>query len=115
MILDLIDIDLKSIEILKCLLKHLHIPENIKINFICADFLKYEFKRKYDLVIGNPPFTKINTDKSILDVNCNNLAGRFIVKRYKNIKLRFNGNAKIFLGHTLDFREVRELYFYIQN
>ena len=83
-ILDLIDIDLKSIEILKCLLKHLHIPENIKINFICADFLKYEFKEKYDLVIGNPPFTKINTDKSILDVNCNNLAGRF------------NGNAKIF-------------------
>lgn len=106
-ILDLIDIDLKSIEILKCLLKHLHIPENIKINFICADFLKYEFKEKYDLVIGNPPFTKINTDKSILDVNCNNLAGRFIVKSIRTSNYVSMVMPK-FLLNTLDFREVRD-------
>ena len=35
------------------------LPENIKINFVQADTLLYDFDNKYDLVIGNPPFTKL--------------------------------------------------------
>ncbi|MFR5684712.1 MAG: Eco57I restriction-modification methylase domain-containing protein [Clostridia bacterium] len=35
------------------------IPDNISINYIVADTLLEEFDKKYDLVIGNPPFSKL--------------------------------------------------------
>ncbi len=59
-IIDVIDIDAKSIENLKVLLKHLDIPDNFEINFICCDFLSFNANVRYNLAVGNPPFTKIN-------------------------------------------------------
>lgn len=57
--LDLVDIDNDSLEIAKLLITKIKVPKNVKIKFINADFLNYNFERKYDYVIGNPPFGKI--------------------------------------------------------
>ncbi|WP_262176511.1 DNA cytosine methyltransferase [Saccharococcus sp. Marseille-Q5394] len=84
--LDIIDIDEKSIEIVKLFLKKNNIPSNFNINFITADFLTYEFNKRYDLVIGNPPFTKMKRSdiKIYLELNENkettNLAAFFLEK-----------------------------------
>ncbi|WPL36738.1 DNA cytosine methyltransferase [Malacoplasma iowae] len=59
--LDLCDIDKKSLIILKKNLNKLNYDKNnIYIN---GDFLKYNFKKKYDLVLGNPPFININKEQ----------------------------------------------------
>jgi len=64
--IDLIDIDKEAIKVLKVLLKTLEIPKNIKINFITDDFILHKFNKKYDIVVGNPPFKKIQGDKVLL-------------------------------------------------
>lgn len=70
-IIDALDIDKNSLNILKELVKTLTIPKNITLNFIQSDFLLYSFggfnsSQMYNLVIGNPPFMKIK-DKKILE------------------------------------------------
>ena len=65
--IDVVDINANSIEALKTLLEKLVIPDNIEIRFITADFLLYDFaENRYDIVIGNPPYMKINGDKLLL-------------------------------------------------
>lgn len=59
--IDVVDIDKKNLQILKLLLQKQKIPSNVKLNFIHADTLLYDFKKRYDLVIGNPPFSKLKT------------------------------------------------------
>jgi DNA (cytosine-5)-methyltransferase 1 len=86
--IDVVDIDIKSIEILKCLVAKLNIPNNVIINYINADFLIYNFQRKYDIVVGNPPFKKITKEKALLSLykncvynrNTNNIFAFFIEK-----------------------------------
>lgn len=58
--LDLIDISNDSIQILKRVLKFLKVPNNFEIRIINDDFLLHEFRNHYDLVIGNPPFGKVD-------------------------------------------------------
>ena len=58
-IIDVVDIDENNLEILKLLLEKQKISSNININFIHADTLIYDFDKQYDLVIGNPPFSKL--------------------------------------------------------
>ncbi len=86
---DLVDIDETAIETLKVITKKLK-TTRIHFNLINSDFLKYNFTKKYDLVIGNPPFTKISKkDKFDLDIKLfdnlasNNLASYFIEKSCK--------------------------------
>ena len=57
--IDVLDIDKKNLQILQLLLQKQRIPSNVKMNFIHADTLLYDFKKRYDLVIGNPPFSKL--------------------------------------------------------
>lgn len=57
--IDVVDIDQKNLQILQLLLQKQRVPFNIKINFIHADTLLYHFEKRYDLVIGNPPFSKL--------------------------------------------------------
>ena len=73
--LDIVDIDKKNIAILKLLLDKYDIPSNFKINYIIADTLLYEFDKRYDLVIGNPPFTKLKSKdaKKYLSNNVNKI------------------------------------------
>lgn len=59
--IDVVDIDKKNLQILKLLLQKQTIQSNIKLNFIHADTLLHDFKKRYDLVIGNPPFSKLKT------------------------------------------------------
>src|SRR3989339_343571 len=72
--IDVIDIDRNAIEILKLLLKKLDIPKNIQINLINADFLLYgetnlfNQSKRYDIVIGNPPFGDISENKELLNL-----------------------------------------------
>lgn len=86
--LDLIDIDNNSIKILKALMKKYDIPPNVKIRYIVGDFLTYNFKKKYDYVIGNPPFNKMkSSDKNLkiyreeaINKNTTNICSFFLDK-----------------------------------
>lgn len=89
--IDVIDIDDNSIELLSILLERIHIPKNIKIKVLNKDFLKYKFKHKYDIVVGNPPFGKITKNKDNLSIylsdvenkRTNNIVSFFIEKSLK--------------------------------
>ena len=56
---DVVDIDPDSIETLNIMLEKLDIPQNFTINRICQDFLTYHTTYRYDLAVGNPPFSKL--------------------------------------------------------
>ncbi|GAA4465429.1 adenine/cytosine DNA methyltransferase [Nemorincola caseinilytica] len=58
--LDVVDIDEDSIETLKLILEKIAIPNNFTINIICHDFLLMDITSRYDLVVGNPPFSKLD-------------------------------------------------------
>lgn len=57
--LTVIDVDPNAIEALKILYDKNNVPNNFLMNFVCADFMDYSFNR-VNLIIGNPPFSKIN-------------------------------------------------------
>lgn len=61
---DVVDIDENNIKILKLLLDKQRIPDNISINYILADTLLKQFDKRYDLVIGNPPFSKLKAKEA---------------------------------------------------
>ena len=83
--IDLIEIDNDNVEILRELLTKIEIPNNININIINADFLELKIEKKYDLCIGNPPFTKLNSSnkkiktylKNNINKDSNNLVAFF--------------------------------------
>ena len=62
--IDVADIDEKNLEILKLLLQRQEIPPNVSLNFIHADTLLHPFTKRYDLVVGNPPFTKLRAKEA---------------------------------------------------
>jgi DNA (cytosine-5)-methyltransferase 1 len=64
LIIDVVDIDNNSLDLLKLLI--LKLPyNNFTINYNNIDFINYNPNHKYDIVIGNPPFGKIE-DKTVL-------------------------------------------------
>ncbi len=67
-ILDVVDIDEHSLEIAKLILKNYDIPQNCTINYIADDFLLHNFAGRYDYIIGNPPFYKMKSVNSLLNV-----------------------------------------------
>jgi DNA (cytosine-5)-methyltransferase 1 len=89
--IDLFDIDNNNLDYIKIILKSLKISKNIKINFYNEDFLKFNFNKKYDLVIGNPPFGKINNKKKLEDYIKNKITNKntnqFILFLKKSIKV----------------------------
>jgi cytosine-specific methyltransferase len=86
--IDVVDIDHDSLEVLKALVNHVNIPSNVHINYIHADFLTYCFEKKYDVVVGNPPYKKMTKEKELLSVykaeacntDTNNIFSFFIEK-----------------------------------
>lgn len=92
--IDVIDIDKNAIDILKVLLKKISVPKNIKINFINTDFLFYgntnlfSQSKRYDIIVGNPPFGNISENKDLLSAykqdrynrDTNNLFSFFLEK-----------------------------------
>ncbi len=93
-VVDVVDIDQNAIEILKLLVKKLNVPKNVTINFINENFLLYgetdlfNQSKRYDLVIGNPPFGDISENKELLSIykknkyntDTNNLFSFFLEK-----------------------------------
>lgn len=115
-VIDVVDIDQASIENLRILLQKIKIPKNVTINFICKDFLLLDIPDRYDLVIGNPPFSKISGKKVLkkkyLEQNFNkktsNLSAMFLEKCLKIsdcVALILN---KTFLSNK-EFEDTREL------
>lgn len=86
--LTVIDIDKNAIDTLKIIYDKKRIPDNFTVKFICTDFMNYEFDN-VDLIIGNPPFTKVASlyRNSLLQNNINqqstNLAEFFLEKAIK--------------------------------
>ena len=64
--IDVVDIDPLSIDVLKALVATIDVPTNIHLNYIVADFLLYPFDKRYDIIIGNPPYKKITNEKVLL-------------------------------------------------
>jgi len=65
-ILEVLDIDSSSLEVLKLLIDSYKLPNQWKVCYINDDFLMHQFDSRYDLVIGNPPFFKISSkDKKL--------------------------------------------------
>lgn len=57
-IIDVVDIDQDSLDILSALLDHMSVPPNFEITMTCGDYLFHDFDHGFDLVVGNPPFSK---------------------------------------------------------
>jgi DNA (cytosine-5)-methyltransferase 1 len=88
--IDLVDIDQNALEVLKILIRKLEVPNNFRINLINDDFLLHNFHRKYDIVIGNPPFGKVTDNKLLSEYRANvhnngtrNIFALFIEKAVK--------------------------------
>lgn len=64
--IDVFDIDHNIINVLKNLLSCIEVPKNFHINYINEDFLLKNINKKYDIIIGNPPFGNIVKSKSLL-------------------------------------------------
>lgn len=85
-LLDVIDIDPDSIAMLKELVAKRKLP-NLDIRYFCTDFLKFSPDFFYDIVIGNPPFGKVNDKKLVAEYrkdsrnkNTSNIFAFFIEK-----------------------------------
>lgn len=86
--IDLVDIDKNSAKIFAALIKKYDIPSNVTINYIVDDFLLHKFEKKYDYIIGNPPFFKMKSSEKKLRIyrkdaknkNTNNICSFFLDK-----------------------------------
>lgn len=111
--LTVVDIDEDTIEALKILYDKKSTPSNFKIRFVCEDYMKYKHD-KVDLIIGNPPFTKISGQyrmrllKKNYNKNSSNLADFILEKAISNSRYVSLILPKNILN-TPEFKETREL------
>lgn len=84
--IDVIDIDENALTKLKEIIELFNYGNNIKIRYICDDFIEHGFNQKYDLIVANPPYCK--PEKKMLtkyrqdlnEPNVNNLFAFFMKK-----------------------------------
>lgn len=67
LIIDCVDINLDSIKLCKLLVSRYLDNDNVTFNFYHEDFLLWETKNNYDVIVGNPPYMKIK-DNELLKV-----------------------------------------------
>ena len=115
-ILDVVDIDPDSIETFDIMLEKLDIPQNFTINRICQDFLTYRTIHRYDLAVGNPPFSKLKGRTPEIELSLasnanhvtNNLSEMFLEKC-----IRCSDCVALVLNKTLlsteEFEDTRNL------
>ena len=85
--IDVVDINIDSINLLKQILQSIPQPENVRLNFINKDTLLQNFSKRYDIVVGNPPYMRVS-DKGLLkqykqvvvNTETNNIFAYFIEK-----------------------------------
>ncbi|MCL2526412.1 MAG: N-6 DNA methylase [Coriobacteriia bacterium] len=113
LIIDLVDIDEMSLKLLVALNKYRKIPDNVEINCICSDFLLTDFSHTYDLVIGNPPFLRLNKaerrryESALGGESTKNTAGFFLTKAISIADYCVFVMPKYFLSNS-DFSESRK-------
>lgn len=85
--IDVIDINADSLKVLQQLLQSIPLPENVRLNYINKDFLLCEFPKRYDIVVGNPPYMKVSDKvllktykRNIKNQNTSNIFSFFIEK-----------------------------------
>lgn len=85
--LTIIELDESIFKLLKILFNKENIPKNFEITFINADYLTTKFSTEFDLIIGNPPFSKLSTqqvnkynENFIYSAGLKNTAGLFLEK-----------------------------------
>lgn len=115
LIIDVNDLDEESIEINKVLNKYRNIPSNVQINYHNVDFLSPLFYGEYDLIIGNPPFLKLNKknglkqySESFNDNITRNMAGFFMQKSVESAEHVVLIMPKYFLNNP-DFEQTRTM------
>ncbi|MGI6676531.1 MAG: DNA cytosine methyltransferase [Bacilli bacterium] len=113
--LTVVDIDENALKILRELLKQMKLPRNIHINFICADFLTLNITKKYDIVIGNPPFSK-STRGKLLDYYRSNSVNEqttntsaFFIEKALKIGNYVTMIMPKFLLNTPEYKKTRDL------
>ncbi|RJX74288.1 DNA cytosine methyltransferase [Vibrio sinensis] len=87
LIIDCVDINKDSIKLCQLLVEKYLPSDSVTFNFYHEDFLLWDTKKKYDVVIGNPPYMKIK-DSELLSMyrrglsnqNTNNIFSFFIEK-----------------------------------
>lgn len=111
--IDICDIDAEALELVQLLLEKIELPNNVTIKPICDDFLLHHIDKRYFLVIGNPPFTKMKTNEvgEYLKNNENqittNLFEFFLEKAVKNSNYVAMITPKLLLN-TPEFAKTRE-------
>ena len=84
-IIDAVEISHETIESLQESLRRIDLGDNVVINYLCSDFLVFEYTRKYHLVVTNPPYA--NATSKYIDVSkglkLKNLFGLFLMKLYE--------------------------------
>lgn len=111
--LTLVDIDEYAIETLKILYDEKNIPSNFKIRFVCDDYMDYRHD-KVDLIIGNPPFSKISGYyrnkllKNNFNKNSTNLAEFILEKAILSARYVSMILPKTILN-TSEFKDTRDL------
>lgn len=88
-VIDCVDISEESIEILDFLIPMYNLGENVKVNLLVDDYLKHTIIDRYDLILGNPPFGKLNLSsnditKDYYNSQSKNMASYFIEKSLKH-------------------------------
>ena len=108
------DIDSKSIEITKALNVYRVVPDNVEIIYSVGDFLVSNVDNGYDLIVGNPPFIKLNKHNGLQkyatlfsDEITNNISGFFLQKATSIADYVTLILPKYFLSNP-DFRLSRE-------
>ena len=88
LLIDVVDIDPNMLACLKTIVKKVDIPNNVKIKYVNHDFIEWQAEKRYDLVVGNPPFFRIKNSgdklkkyrQSLGLESCNNIASFFVEK-----------------------------------
>ena len=115
-ILDVVDIDPDSMETFDIMLEKIDVPSNFTVNRVCQDFLTYHAPYRYDLAVGNPPFSKLKERSPEVELSLasnvnkatNNLSEMFLEKC-----IRCSDCVALVLNKTLlstdEFEETRNL------
>jgi DNA (cytosine-5)-methyltransferase 1 len=111
-IIDCIDLSEEAIDILEFMVKLYDLGDNVRLNYIVNDFLKHEMDYRYDLIIGNPPFSKMTIKKKevandFVNYKSKNLSSYFLEKSLKNADYVVMIMPKNLLN-TTEFNETRD-------
>jgi len=85
--IDVIDINPDSLALLKHILQSIPLPKNVRLNYVNKDTLLESFSKRYDIVVGNPPYMRVK-DKNLLraykqsvaNTDTNNIFSFFVEK-----------------------------------